>query len=211
MELLKELQKSTQLGKLGICKLRSKDGRSLCECTDKMKHPESQVVIATKWRLEHGYRIHMISPTCSSMPFFWWPIEEVAGMDQKAWKSSPITNCLDESPVKCLQNLHNIVDLEIEYGAYNGEQLHFEKGVFSDLKTLNIRSLTGLHSLVIEQEAFPNLKVLSMIPSQQLEEVPSGIQYLKKLKLLRVYKQHASRKKTTLFDHSTRTTDSHRL
>ncbi|GMN69520.1 hypothetical protein TIFTF001_038568 [Ficus carica] len=63
---------------------------------------------------------------------------------------------LTDEPLKYLCGLPNLESLGL-YQAYEGEQLHFEKGGFQKLKLLVLRELQGLKALDIEQGALPLL------------------------------------------------------
>lgn len=59
--------------------------------------------------------------------------------------------------------------------------------MFPKLKTLNLRHLSALKWVVIEEGSLLNLESLYIGPSPQLKEVPSGIRHLKKLGILEFY------------------------
>ncbi|GMN64775.1 hypothetical protein TIFTF001_033842 [Ficus carica] len=63
---------------------------------------------------------------------------------------------LTDDPLKYLRCLPNLESLGL-YQAYEGEQLHFNKGGFQKLKLLVLRELQGLKELDIEQGALPLL------------------------------------------------------
>ncbi|KAL7163673.1 hypothetical protein ACSBR2_039735 [Camellia fascicularis] len=86
-------------------------------------------------------------------------------------------------PLKALQVLPSLV-LLVLVDAYDGEQLYFEVGRFQKLKQLRLVGLKGLNSVIIEEGALPLLELLTIEPSPQLKEVPSGIHHLRNLKTL---------------------------
>ena len=91
---------------------------------------------------------------------------------------------LGDDPLKTIKSQHSLVELWIEENAYDGENLQFEKGVFPRLKFLELRNLSGLNSIIIEEGALPNLERLDFGPSPHMKEVPFGFYHLKKLKYL---------------------------
>ncbi|TQD81082.1 hypothetical protein C1H46_033353 [Malus baccata] len=91
---------------------------------------------------------------------------------------------LRDSPLKALQNLPYRLELGLLYKAYDGVELHFERG-FQKLEVLQLRDLDGLNSLVIDNGAMPLLRELQIGPSPQLKEMPSSIHHLRNLTTLR--------------------------
>lgn len=91
---------------------------------------------------------------------------------------------LSDDPLKVLQDLHNLLELEISNHAYSGEQLHFKIGGFPKLKFLRLRHLYNLNSLIIDEGGLPILVTLWVGPCPKLKEVPFGIQHLRDLKAL---------------------------
>ena len=85
-----------------------------------------------------------------------------------------------------LCHLPNLVCLWL-YQAYDGEQLHFEEGCFPKLKLLVLRELHGLKAVEIEEGALPCLEEFRIGSSPLLNEVPSGVQHLRNLKVLANY------------------------
>ncbi|KAF3455924.1 hypothetical protein FNV43_RR00567 [Rhamnella rubrinervis] len=103
-----------------------------------------------------------------------------------------VSMCIDsikvgDDPLKILKSQHNLVVLQFEDNAYDGEKLQFEKGVFPKLKFLKLRNLNGLNSIIIEKGALSNLEHLQIAPCPHMEEVPFGVYHLETLKYLRVF------------------------
>lgn len=93
---------------------------------------------------------------------------------------------LIDDPLKYLKSLPNLVYLNL-YQAYDGEQLHFEEGSFQNLKMLDLGKLDGLKVVKIDGGALPLLEELFIGPSPLLKEVPSRIQLLRNLKVLKLF------------------------
>ena len=73
------------------------------------------------------------------------------------------------------------------FQAYDGEQLRFKEGGFPKLKLFFLRELHGLKAVEVEEGALPCLEDLRIGSSPLLNEVPSGIQHLRNLKVLQNY------------------------
>ena len=88
--------------------------------------------------------------------------------------------------MEVIQNLPSLWELRISHQAYNGEQLHFKVGGFPKLRELRLDCLNAVNSLLIDEGALPLLEDLLIGLSPLLKEVPSGIQHLRNLKVLRI-------------------------
>ncbi|CAL5347907.1 unnamed protein product [Camellia sinensis] len=161
--LIKELEKLRQLRKLGITKLEREHGRALCAAIEKMKYLERLSVWASSD--DEILDLQYISSPPLYVQFLY------------------LTCLIKNDPVKALQVLPSLVRLSL-WDAYDGEQLYFEVGRFQKLKELSLVGLKGLNSVIIEEGALPLLEKLTIEPSPQLKEVPSGIHHLRNLKIL---------------------------
>nr|XP_015896475.2 disease resistance protein RPM1-like [Ziziphus jujuba var. spinosa] len=189
VDLMKELGNLKQLRRLGISNLTTENGRELCSSIEKMNHLEHLDVFAAS--KDETLDLQSIS---SPPPFLqhlvltgllkklpeWFP--KLENIQQLCLSFSR----LHEDPLKCLKGLPNLVNLWL-YQAYDGEQLHFEEGGFGKLKVLSLGKMYTLKVLKIDQGALPLLEELGIGPSPLLKEVPSDIQNLKNLKLLKIY------------------------
>ena len=92
-----------------------------------------------------------------------------------------------DDPLKYLKDLPNPLALRLIYSSYDGKQLHFEECGFLKLKELKLVTLKGLKLVKIDRGALPLLKTLDIHSCPLLEEVPSGIQYLRNLKQLSIF------------------------
>ncbi|GMP78474.1 hypothetical protein CsSME_00034394 [Camellia sinensis var. sinensis] len=185
--LIKELEKLRQLRKLGITKLEREHGRALCAAIEKMKYLERLSVWASSD--DEILDLQYISSPPLYVQFLY-----LTGRLEKLLEWIPklqnlVTLCLlgsgliKNDPVKALQVLPSLVRLSL-WDAYDGEQLYFEVGRFQKLKELSLVGLKGLNSVIIEEGALPLLEKLTIEPSPQLKEVPSGIHHLRNLKIL---------------------------
>ncbi|GMP78447.1 hypothetical protein CsSME_00034369 [Camellia sinensis var. sinensis] len=186
--LIKELEKLRQLRKLGITKLEREDGRGLCAAIEKMKYLQRLRVWASS-----DDEILDLQYISSSPPHYlqrlylagrleklpdWIPkLQNLVGL---SLVGSGLTK---NDPLKALQVLPSLVRLVL-WDAYDGEQLYFEVGRFQKLEQLTLVGFKGLNSVIIEEGALPLLEDLTIEPSPQLKEVPSGIHHLRNLKTL---------------------------
>ncbi|PON38691.1 NB-ARC domain, LRR domain containing protein [Parasponia andersonii] len=185
-DIFEELSKLTELRKLGIKKLRSADGRALCDCIQRMKYLESLDVTSTSEDDMIEFEESMASPpqflrrlylkgVLRKLPEWIVRLENLVRLDIAYSK-------LQNDPLKALKNLPNLLELGISYDAYYGEKLRFEEGAFTKLKVLSLSSLSKLRLLVIEEGALCGLEVFEIGPSLQLKELSSGFQHVRNLK-----------------------------
>ncbi|KAL7209224.1 hypothetical protein ACSBR1_030873 [Camellia fascicularis] len=187
--LIKQLENLRQLRKLGITKMEREHGRGLCAAIEKMKYLQHLSVRATS-----GDEILDLQYISSSSPPQYLQHLELVGRLEKLpdwipklqnlvrlhlWASGLTKN----DSLKALQVLPSLVRLAL-WDAYDGEQWYFEAGGFQKLKQLYLEHLKGLNSMIIEEGALPLLEELTIEPSPQLKEVPSGIHHLRNLKTL---------------------------
>ncbi|CAL5416944.1 unnamed protein product [Camellia sinensis] len=185
--LIKELENLRQLRKLGITKLRRKHGRALCTAIEKMKYLKRLSVRASSD--DEILDVQYIS----SPPKYLQYLELVGRLEKLPDWNLKLQNLVTlrllgsrltkNDPLKALQVLPSLVRLVL-VDAYDAEQLYFEVGRFQKLKQLRLIGFKGLNSVIIEEGALPLLELLTIEPSPQLKEVPSGIHHLRNLKTL---------------------------
>ncbi|XP_060973022.1 disease resistance protein RPM1 [Cannabis sativa] len=86
------------------------------------------------------------------------------------------------NPLKYLKDLPNLISLRLRDNSYEGDQLHFEEGCFPKLNELHLICLPNLKLMKIDRGALPLLTTLYINSCPLMEGLPSGIQYLPKLK-----------------------------
>ncbi|POO02844.1 NB-ARC domain, LRR domain containing protein [Trema orientale] len=185
VDIFEELRKLTKLRKLGIKKLRSADGRALCDCVQKMNHLE--VLDVTSISEDETIDLESMSspPQFLQRLYLYGPLRKlpkwITRLENLVRINIYFSN-LEDDPLKALKNLPNLLKLGICFDAYLGEKLHFEERAFPKLKVLRLRSLSKLRLLVVEEGALFNLEEFYIGPSPQLKELSSGFQYLRNLK-----------------------------
>ncbi|CAL5416953.1 unnamed protein product [Camellia sinensis] len=187
--LIKELEKLRQLRKLGIMKLEREHGRALCAAIEKMKCLKRLSAKASS--ADEILDLQHISS--SSPPQYLQRLELVGRLEKLPDWIPKLQNLVvlslvgsgltKNDPLKALQVLPSLVGLLL-WDAYDGEQLYFEVGRFQKLKELCLLGFKGMNSVIIEEGALPLREDLTIEPSPQLKEVPSGIHHLRNLKTL---------------------------
>ena len=187
IDLIEELGKLKQLKKLGIQNMTTEIGRAFCASIQNMKDLQSlevssicedEIIDLQSMSSPPQFlqRLH-ISGRLDKLPD-WIPKLQHLVRLRMFWSR------LEDDPLKALQNLPNLLQLTFSRQAYDGEQLHFKTGGFLKLKELGLHHLNGLYSMMIDEGALPLLEMLSIGPTPQLKEVPSGIHHLRNLKQL---------------------------
>ncbi|XP_039012290.1 disease resistance protein RPM1-like [Hibiscus syriacus] len=183
-----ELARLKQLRKLCITKLKSENGKDVCDAIEQMTHLQSLRISAIKE--EELLQLNLIS----SPPVFLrhlrlrgrlmklpdW-ISELRNLTKVTLEWSRIS---DDS-LQILGALPNLL-LLYNYKGYNGAQLHFQKNHFKKLQDLGLCGLSDLNRLIIDEGTLTLLEHLEFGPSPQFEELPASISYLKCLKALSI-------------------------
>uniref|UniRef100_A0A5B6ZBD2 Putative disease resistance protein RPM1 n=2 Tax=Davidia involucrata TaxID=16924 RepID=A0A5B6ZBD2_DAVIN len=188
-KLMKELRELRQLRKLGIFKLRSEDGKALCNAIENMSYLECLEISSGNG--DGILDLQNISSSLRSLQRLYlrghlgkfpdW-IPKLENLVRIGLFCSGLT----EDPLKIIQGLPSLLEIRL-YRVYDGEHLYFEEGGFQKLKVLELRYLNSLNSVIIKNGALPLLEKLSIGPSPQLKKVPSGIQHLRNLTIVRFY------------------------
>ncbi|KAK2993696.1 hypothetical protein RJ640_027048 [Escallonia rubra] len=183
-----EIGKLTQLRRLGITKLRSKDGMDFCSSIEKLTKLSSLFVYSAA---EHEI---LDLQSLSSAPQFLRTLE-LGGRLEKLphWIPSlhslvTLWLCYSQLGDDPLQSLEALPNLELLgfLQAYEGESLTFKAGGFQRLKVLWLRRLNGLRSLTVEDGAMPHLEEIYFHNCKLVDELPLGIQHLTNLQFLRL-------------------------
>ncbi|KAL0000422.1 hypothetical protein SO802_014203 [Lithocarpus litseifolius] len=187
IDLIKELENLKQLRKLGVTNLTRETGWALCASIEKMNHLESLDLTSISEDEIIDLQFSSSPPQCLQRLYIKGHLDKLSDWIPKIQHLTTLRirfSRLSDDPLKVLQDLHNLLELEISNHAYSGEQLHFKIGGFPKLKFLRLRHLDNLNSLVIDEGALPILVTLWVGPCPKLKEVPFGIKHLRDLKAL---------------------------
>ncbi|KAF8390905.1 hypothetical protein HHK36_023204 [Tetracentron sinense] len=190
--MISELGGLSQLRRLGITKLHSKDGKVLCASIEKMsnllsldihaKNEEEPIDLESLFspplllrRLFIHGRLEKVPPWISLLHnlvriCFGW----------SRFKGNPL-----EAPFEALEALPNLAQLSL-YQAYDGTFLSFRVSGFQRLKRLDLHKLEQLTMVEVERGAMPCLEQLTIDRCQGLWMVPLGIEHLTNLKHLQL-------------------------
>ncbi|XP_027180795.1 disease resistance protein RPM1-like [Coffea eugenioides] len=186
---VEEIGKLIQLRELGITKLRRQDGEELCSSLQKLINlRELNVTAITK---DEVIDIDHALPS-SSLQFLRGLILRARLEKLPRWINSLQSlmkidliwsRLRGDEPLEFLQHLPSLVEVRLSQ-AYEGEELNFRAGAFLKLETLYLGDMQGLKWIIVGNGAMPHLQRLYMSELPQLEELPWGIQHLRKLQSL---------------------------
>ncbi|KAF8031918.1 hypothetical protein BT93_D0973 [Corymbia citriodora subsp. variegata] len=187
IHLLKELWKLKELRRLGITKLRTKEGKLLCSSLDELKNlqslnlhavDEDEIVDLNHLSSPPKFLKHLyLHGRLEKLPDW---IPELKDLTKVILRWSQLG---DDRLVMSLGGLPNLVELELRR-AYIGDELHFKDGQFPKLKILLLDELEGLRSMTLKEGAMPDLNMLTISRCPWLKSVPTGIEHLKSVQKL---------------------------
>ncbi|KAF8028016.1 hypothetical protein BT93_E0815 [Corymbia citriodora subsp. variegata] len=186
---IRELGMLTQLDRLAILKLRKEDGRDLCLSISKLTRLQA-ISVASIDDDEVIDLQHLSSPPpfleriylrgrLGALPH-WLP--SLSSLMKLNLRCSRLKN----DPRVPLQNLPNLVHLEL-LQVCEGSSLCFEAESFKKLKTLGLDHFDELRCIDVEKGAMPYLEMFIIQRCKLLEKLPLGIEYLKKLEVLKIF------------------------
>ncbi|WJX37558.1 hypothetical protein P8452_25312 [Trifolium repens] len=194
VELIRELGKLKKLKQLGLVEVGRVPGMVLSSSLNEMRHLEKLNIESKLTSNGEVLDLNLISPPPMLQSFRlharleklpdWIPNLQNVVQLKLAFSH------LNEDPTESLQNLQNLLSLSIIDYAYEGESLRFQDGGFQKLKELFLAKMRNLNSIVIEKGAMLSLKKLELRSIPQLETVPTGIQNIEKLQVLKL-KSHS--------------------
>ncbi|XP_060973957.1 disease resistance protein RPM1 [Cannabis sativa] len=188
---INELKNLSNLKMLGVSNLTKETSRAICDVSKRLNHLHTLIL-----SVGDVDEILDLEPISSSPPpllhtlylsgqlnKFPHCLLDFNNLMMLALRLSKLT----QNPLKYLKDLPNLICLLLIDNSYEGEQLHFEEGSFPKLNEIRFRNLPELKFMKIDKGALPLLKVLIIESCPLIEEVPSGIQYLTKLKKLCIW------------------------
>ncbi|XP_039169281.1 disease resistance protein RPM1 [Eucalyptus grandis] len=155
--LMRELGKLKQLSKLAILKLRKEHGRELCSSIEKLTKLQSISLTSV-----NENEIIDLQPLSSPPPFL---------------RRINLAGCLDALP-------HWISSLD-SLMAYEGTKLRFNTNNFMKLRILVLGPFERPERVEVEKGSMPCLEDLTMESCKLMEKLPSGIDHLEKLEVLK--------------------------
>ncbi|XP_052206318.1 disease resistance protein RPM1-like [Diospyros lotus] len=189
INLFKELKNLQKLRKLGISNFRTKNCRDLFNSIQNMKHLKFLAICSISEHEILDLDLIFVPPESLERLILCGRLKKLPSWIAQLRTLQDLHlhwSSLVDDPLHGLQALPNLLMLSLNEVCY-GEQLSFKVGWFPKLKRLNLRSQSGLRSVIIEEGALTLLEELIIGPCQQLQEVPSGIRHLRKLTTLSFY------------------------
>ncbi|KAE8009783.1 hypothetical protein FH972_006199 [Carpinus fangiana] len=190
-ELMKELGSLKQLRRLGIVNFRRENGVALCSSIENLTNLRALSITSTEENeiIDVGnlsspppfLQLLYLTGRLEKLPHW---ISSLHSLAKVSLKWSQLMG--DYDPLQPLQDLPNLVHLEF-LQVYEGDTLHFKAQGFQKLKVLGLANMDGLKTVDIEMGAMPLLEKLILQRCKLLQKLPSGIEHLKKLKLLEFF------------------------
>jgi disease resistance protein RPM1 len=189
-DLIRELEKLTQLRKLGIKCVRQGHAKALCAAIQKMNNLESLNISAKDTNETLGLdfsstpppnlpnlRVLNLKGKLTNLPNWIPNLNSLVKL--RLGLSNSGHDLLDS-----LENLPNLLRLNLWDGAFTGDSLHFKVGGFPKLKEIDLTRLKNLSSVSIDKEALLGLEHFRFNGNPQLKVLPQDLQNLKNLQFL---------------------------
>jgi disease resistance protein RPM1 len=190
-KIIKGLGKLKQMRDLRLDNVRREDGVILSSSISEMQHLEKLVVVS---RHEGDYDV--IDLNLISLPTKLRTLRLIGILRKLPEWIPKLQNLvhlflsgsrLTGDSLKSLNCLQHLLSLTFQMSSYEGLCLHFEDGWFQKLKELNVIYCSQLREIIIDKGALPSLKKLSVGILWNLKNIPTGIQHLEKLEVLRFF------------------------
>ncbi|KAK2439957.1 disease resistance protein RPM1 [Trifolium repens] len=188
-DLIQELEKLTQLRKLGIKRVQQGHANALCAAIQEMKHLESLNIGAKDTEEILGLdlvsadsappRLRVLNLKCKLTKLPNW----IPNLKYLVKLRLGLSNFAHD-PLDSLKSLQNLLRLNLWDDAFAGESLHFKVGGFLKLKEIDLTRLNKLSSMFIDEKALPCLEHFRFKNNPQLKVLPQDLENLKKLQFL---------------------------
>ncbi|KAL3006958.1 hypothetical protein AAZX31_08G308100 [Glycine max] len=188
-EVVKGLEKLTQLRVLGLTQVKSRFKCFLCSLINKMQHLEKLYITTTSDDRIMDLHFDVFAPVLQKLRLE-GQLKEFPNWVAKLQNIVTLTlkfTQLTHDPLPLLKDLPILTHLSIHHFAYHGEVLQFPNRGFPNLKQILLALLFELKSIVIEDGALPSLEKLQLGLIGKLTEVPRGIDKLPNLKVFHCY------------------------
>ncbi|KAK3435044.1 hypothetical protein EUGRSUZ_D02431, partial [Eucalyptus grandis] len=186
--LIREIGKLIQLRRLCILKLKKEDGRKLCLSIAKLTNlralsvssfKDAEIDLQSISSPPQFLQRVFITGKLQKLPLWIAKLHNLAKLKLK-WSH------LDKDPMLILQSLPSLIHLEL-LQAYDWYKLCFKAEGFKKLKILGLDFFEELRFIQVEKGAMPCLEKWSIQRCKCLKNIPSGIEYLSKLKVLELF------------------------
>ncbi|KDP33397.1 hypothetical protein JCGZ_12853 [Jatropha curcas] len=184
-----ELGRLKELRRLGIIKLRREDGKDLCFSIEKLDKLRALSITAVKEEEVIDLQCKISPPPHLKRLYLTGRLEKLPEWILLAHSLVKLFikgSRLKQDPFEHLQNLLNLIHLEL-LQVFDGEVVTFASGGFQKLQILGLDKFNDLKSIDVEKGAMPRLEKLIIQRCNSLRKVPSGIEYLTKLKVLEFF------------------------
>nr|KYP71599.1 Disease resistance protein RPM1 [Cajanus cajan] len=185
---IRELGKLKQLRNMRISGFRAEHTKSLCSSIHEMQFLEVLDI-----HVDYGHQVidlpHMSSLSTLRKLFLYGKLKKMPNWIpqlQNLVKLSLGFSRLSNDPLESLKDIPNLLFVSISNNAYVGETLYFKDEGFRKLKELRLKDLDKLNSIFIEKGTLPSLEKLVLKEIPKLRKVPSGIEHLEKLQVLKM-------------------------
>ncbi|KAL5177999.1 Disease resistance protein RPM1 [Glycine soja] len=188
-EVVKGLEKLTQLRVLGLTQVKSRFKSFLCSLINKMQHLEKLYITTTSDDRIMDLHFDVFAPVLQKLSLE-GQLNEFPNWVAKLQNIVTLTlkfTQLTHDPLPLLKDLPILTHLSIHHFAYHGEVLQFPNRGFPNLKQILLKEFIRLKSIVIEDGALPSLEKLQLGLIGKLTEVPRDIDKLPKLKVFHCY------------------------
>ncbi|XP_028215179.1 disease resistance protein RPM1-like [Glycine soja] len=185
-EVVKGLEKLTQLRVLGLTEVEPRFKSFLCSLINKMQLLEKLSITATaSYGMDMDLHFDVFAPVLQKVRLVGMLNEFPNWVAKLQNLVTLYLSCtqLTHDPLPLLKDLPILTHLSINFENY-GEVLQFPNRGFPNLKQILLEELIRLKSIVIEDGALPSLEKLKLVRILELTEVPRGIDKLPKLKVL---------------------------
>ncbi|KAG5002004.1 hypothetical protein JHK87_023076 [Glycine soja] len=188
-EVVKGLEKLTQLRVLGLRKVKPEFKSFLCSLINKMQHLEKLSISVLGGYEKMDLHFDVFAPVLQKVrlrgrlnEFPNW-VGKLQNLVTLSLSSTELTH----DPLPVLKDLPILTHLSMIRVAYAGEVLQFANRGFPNLKQILLAHLFVLKSIVIEDGALPSLEELQLTFTINMTEVPRGIEKLPKLKVFHCF------------------------
>ncbi|XP_078158244.1 disease resistance protein RPM1-like isoform X2 [Carex rostrata] len=187
-EIIRNFETLTKLTRLGISEIRSEHCEVFFTAISKFSHLEALSVLAKDGEV---LQLQALNTSASEIEFT-GQVERTSVPQfsrslqyHNSIRKLKLSNSgLDENSFSCLQEIRSLRFLDLT--RYERNELCFHEMSFLMLRKLKVKEAPHLEHIEINKGAMPNLEELSISKCPGVKDLPRGIEYLSKLKLLKL-------------------------